>query len=117
MIGSVASAPSLVPRRPLRSSGVGIPENNLQTGPGAYTLPLPMLSGTPAFRPSTFSKEPRVMSHVKAPATHATYEPPLPPRFLPGGQGFTFSQSGQLEVIPDKPTPRRAPRRRPPVKV
>ena len=47
-----SSHPHLVPRRPVRWT----PENNVATGPGKYELPLPMLSGTPASRPTAFSK-------------------------------------------------------------
>ena len=100
-----SSAPILVSRRPLRAAGVGIPENNPVTGPGSYTLPLPMLSGTPASRPSTFAKGERTMSHVRAPATHATYDVPDRGSSGHGARGYTFSVGGQDEALPPTQTP------------
>ena len=78
-----SSHPYLVPRRPVRWT----PENNVATGPGKYELPLPMLSGTPASRPTAFSKAERTFSHVKPPATHATYDTPALPPGMPSGPG------------------------------
>ena len=107
-LGGVASAPLLRSRLPLRTAGVGIPENNLSTYPGKYELPLPLLSGTPAYRPSTFAKGERTMSHIKPPATHAVYDTPSLPLGMPhppGSHGYSFPMGGQDEGLPPRPTP------------
>ena len=86
-----SSHPYLVPRRAVRWTA----ENNVATGPGKYDLPLPMLSGTPASRPSSFSKGERTFSHVKPPATHAMYDTPALPVGQPSGPGTSGHSFGK----------------------